>query len=101
MAEVVPAIIPENFEHLTAEVEKIKDFVNLVQVDIADGVFDNDRTWPFIGDKGDFEKLLSEEVGLPFWEDLDYEFHLMIDEPEKSLDNWIRIGATNIIVHIE
>ncbi|MCC5260089.1 hypothetical protein, partial [Staphylococcus aureus] len=46
MIEVVPAIIPESFLHLHDEVSKVKDFVSLVQVDIADGQFVKNKTWP-------------------------------------------------------
>lgn len=101
MIEIIPAIIPESFEHLHDEVAKVKDFVSLVQIDIADGIFVKNKTWPYVGDNGGFEKLLKEEIGLPFWEDVDYEFHLMIDEPEENFENWIKIGANGIIVQIE
>lgn len=101
MAEIIPAIIPESLSHLYDEVAKVKDFINLVQVDIADGIFVKNKTWPYIGDHGEFEKLLREETGLPFWEDVNYEFHLMIESPEKTLEDWIKIGASGIIVQIE
>lgn len=101
MAEVIPAIIPENFSHLHDEVEKVKNFVQLVQIDIADGQFVKNRTWPYVGDAGEFEKMLKEEMGLPFWEDVDYEFHLMIENAEQSLENWIKIGASGIVAQVE
>ncbi len=101
MTTIVPAIIPESFSHLHNEVAKVKDFVSLIQIDIADGKFVKNKTWPYTGDEGEFEKLLREEIILPFWEDVDYEFHLMIESPEKTLEDWIKIGANGIIVQIE
>src|SRR5579872_3303349 len=101
MADIVPAIIPRSFDHLTTEVSKVRDFVQFVQVDIADGVFTTHKTWPYIGDAGEFEQLSVEEIGLPFWEDLDYEFHLMIEKPEKTVEDWIGVGASSLVVHAE
>jgi ribulose-phosphate 3-epimerase len=98
---VIPAIIPRNFRHLEEDVAKVKDTVNLVQVDICDGIFVKNRSWPYHGDNGEFAKILNEEMGLPFWEDVDYEFHLVMNEPEKSIEEWIRIGASSIVVQIE
>ena len=101
MASIIPAIIPSSFQHLQSEVEKVKDLVSLVQVDIADGLFVKNKTWPYVGDTGEFEKLTREELGLPFWEDVDYEFHLMIENPQACIEDWIHAGASSIIVQIE
>ena len=101
MTTILPAIIPESFNHLHDEVAKVKDFVSCVQVDIGDGQFIKNKTWPYRGDMGEFEGLLREDMGLPFWEDIDYEFHLMIEQPEKTIQNWITVGASSIVVQIE
>jgi ribulose-phosphate 3-epimerase len=98
---IVPAIIPKNFQSLEEEVSKIKELASLVQVDVCDGVFTKNKTWPFIGDFGEFDKLAKEEIGLPFFDDIDYEFHLMIDKPELSVEKWIALGASSIVFHIE
>src|SRR5574337_1281408 len=101
MVEIIPAVIPEKFSDIEHEVQKVKDLVKLVQIDIDDGRFVEAKSWPYVGDTGEFEKLIKEEIGLPFWEDVDYEFHLMIENPEQSLENWIRLGASGIIVQVE
>jgi ribulose-phosphate 3-epimerase len=79
----------------------VKDFVDCVQVDISDGLFTKFRTWPYIGDTGEMEQLRIQEIGLPFWEDIDYEFHLMVTEPETVVGDWILAGASSIVVHLE
>jgi len=38
---------------------------------------------------------------MPFWEDLNFEFDLMIKNPEKTIDDWINVGASALIIHIE
>ena len=47
MIEVVPAIIPENFGHLSEEVEKVASLVSRVQIDVMDGNFAPVKSWPF------------------------------------------------------
>lgn len=101
MAHVIPAIIPKNFTHIEEHVSLVKDFVDYVQVDITDGTFTRHTTWPYVGDTGEYAKLVQEEMGLPFWEDVDYEFHLMIEKPEETVLDWIKLGASRIIVQLE
>lgn len=101
MINVTPAIITKNFKQLEEKVALVKDYCDFVQVDITDGKFTHNLTWPYTGDNGEYAQLATEEVGLPFWEDVDYEFHLMIEKPEETVAEWIKIGASRIIVQIE
>ncbi len=101
MTEVIPAIITKNFKHLEDKVALVKDFVEFVQVDITDGKFTHNITWPYNTDQKEFVELLLEERGLPFWEEVDYEVHLMIEKPEETVDQWIKIGASRIILQYE
>ena len=113
--QIIPAIIPKNFEHLKTELNLVKDFIPLVQIDITDGIFAPTKTWPFDSAQGKpsssvqdnlvmdkhFEKIVEQEEGMPFWKDLNFEIDLMIQNPEKTLDKWINIGASALVIHIE
>ncbi len=102
MITVVPAIIPHTREQLEEEIRKVSKFANLVQIDISDGIFVPTKTWPYNGrDLDYFEKLKTEEVGWPRWEDLEFEIHLMVKFPEHTVLDWIKTGAGTIIAHIE
>jgi len=102
MTKVVPAIIPHTKEQLTEEIRKVAQFAPLVQIDITDGVFVPTKTWPYNGrDAEFFEKLKAEEEGWPRWEDVEFEIHLMVKNPEEVLLDWIHTGATTIVAHIE
>lgn len=102
MIEVIPAIIPINKEQMLDEISKISNFAELVQIDISDGVFTKTKTWPYNGQDVDFfEKLKSEEIGWPKWETLNYEVHLMVQNPENILIEWIHTGVSSVVVHIE
>lgn len=99
---VVPAIIPKNREQFEGEIKLVSGFAKLVQIDVSDGEFTPFRTWPFNGlDSDYFAKLKTEEEGLPMWENIEYEFHLMIQDPEEFVESFIHAGATTIIVQIE
>ncbi len=102
MTQVVPAVIPRNKEQMIEEIKKVSGFAKLVQIDISDGKFTPFKTWPFNGQDADyFAKLKTEEEGLPMWEEIDYEFHLMIQDPEEYVEGFIHAGANSIIVQVE
>lgn len=99
---VLPAIIPQNKEQLTDEIERAASFASLVQVDIADGVFAHATTWPYKDRDVDyFERLKAEEEGWPEWERVDIELHLMVQTPETVVADWARTGVKAIVGHIE
>ncbi len=102
MIKVVPAVIPFNKSQLEEEISTVSAFADTVQVDISDGVFTRTKTWPYNGqDKEYFEKLKSEEVGWPKWEDVDVELHLMVEKPEEVLLDWVHTGISAVVCHIE
>lgn len=101
MTNIVPAIIPKNFSDLSEEIKKVKDFVSLIQIDVCDGEFAPSKTWPYIGDKGEFSKIINQEIGMPFWQDVDFEIHLMVNSPEDVVNDWVSSGASSVIFQIE
>jgi ribulose-phosphate 3-epimerase len=102
MITIVPAIIPHTKEQLEEEINKVSGFAGLVQIDISDGIFTPVKTWPYNEHDLDFfDKLRAEEVGWPKWDNLDFEVHLMIKNPEEVVQDWISTGISTIVAHIE
>ncbi len=102
MIQVVPAIIAHTKEQIEEEINKVWHFAKLIQIDVSDGIFTPHRTWPYNArDAGFFNDLKGEMVGWPRWEDVDFEIHLMIANPEEVLLDWIHSGAVSIVAHIE
>jgi ribulose-phosphate 3-epimerase len=102
MIEVIPAIIPESLGDIEDGVARVTGLVTCVQIDIADGKFAPAPTWPYIRTPdADFDALLKEENGLPEWEQMSYEIDMMVREPEKKIDDFVRIGISTAIFHIE
>lgn len=97
---IIPAIMPQNFEDIEIEVSMVKRYVSYVQLDLMDGKFAPEKTWPFhYGTDYNLTALTKEEISLPFWEDMNYELDLMVARPEEHLDTWLGIGAGRVIFH--
>ena len=101
--QIIPAIIPESLSDLESHLSLVKNLVKTVQIDICDGKFVPTQTWPYWKGKysDDFQMILKEENGLPFWQKLDFELDLMVLNPEEIVDDWIIAGASTIIFHAE
>ena len=102
MIEVVPACIPQTFDELAEKASTVKGLASMIQMDVVDGIFAPSRTWPYNRSSDPtFAKIILEEGGLPQWEDIDYELDMLVAEPEKKIDDWIKAGITSAVVHFE
>lgn len=99
--EIIPAIMPQSFADLQEKVGRVATHVKTVQLDIMDGDFVEDKTWPYLGDLLDFQKLTKEDMGLPEWQKINYEVDLMVSVPDRDAFEWITAGASRVIIHIE
>lgn len=97
--------MPDTYEDLVAKAKRVQGHVPLAQIDIMDGAFVKSKSWPYSegGTRKEphFVALMAQDEGMPFWEELDYEIDLMIGEPEKHIDEWLPLGASRLIFHIE
>ncbi len=100
MTDIVPAVLPESFEDITEHAARVKDLVPRIQIDIANGSYAPTKTWPYLND-AHLSALVSQDEGMPFWEDLSYEVDMLINNPETELDNWINAGIIAAVIHIE
>jgi len=99
--EIIPAILPITWKEVENGVASIQGMVKSAQIDICDGKFAPNATWPYKKRDDTFEMMIREERGLPGWEGLDYEFDLMVSDPAEIVDDWVTVGATRIIIHAE
>lgn len=120
MIEIIPAILPKNYEDLKNKIALVRGKVPVVQIDICDGIFVSNLTWPFlsIGKKPDlenskrsgfeeidldihFQNILNEQEGMPFWENIDFELDLMVSDVVQNFDVYTKLGARRIVFHVE
>src|SRR3990167_3597194 len=100
MNEIIPAILPKNYEELKNKIALVRGVALVVQVDICDGIFVKSVTWPFPDDQH-FSAILNEEEGMPFWEDIDFELDLMVSDAVANFDIYTKLGPRRIIFHLE
>lgn len=102
MIEVVPAIIPDNFAHLTDEVEKVAKFVSRIQVDVMDGKYAPSKSWPYSNERDwAYLQLLEGKTHLPHITEISYELDMMVENPEEHIDDWMKVGFKTLIIHTE
>ena len=90
--EVVPVINCEDYECVKKKLDKAESFLkdnSWLHIDVADGLFTFNKTW---GSPRDWATLR-----LPY----KIEVHLMVEEPERCVSDWLAAGAKRLIVHVE
>ena len=101
MIEIIPAIMPKTYDDLAEKMGLFAGVVSLIQVDVTDGKFTSNRTWPYNARDEHFAQIMVEGEGMPEWELLDFEADLMVENPEDAAGKWVAAGARRIVVHIE
>jgi ribulose-phosphate 3-epimerase len=102
MTEVIPAVLAKDINDLRQKIANVVNVSHIVQIDMCDGKFVSSSSWPM--QRGDMESttiILDEEEGMPYWENLDFEFDLMVKDAIKQFDFFVRLGAKRIIFHLE
>lgn len=99
--EIIPAIMPKSYSDIDEHVSKVFKHVEYVQLDIMDGNFVEEKTWPFFDkNKQSARELMEGEIKLPYFDKVKYEFDLMVKSPEIDLKKYIKLGANRLIVHV-
>jgi ribulose-phosphate 3-epimerase len=99
--DIVPAVLPGSFYQIEDAVEKVRGTVDCIQIDFVDGRYAPSVTWPYTyKDDHFFKSLINEEMGLPAWEEINYEFDLMIQTLSLSdFQNFCALGPARIVFH--
>jgi len=104
MIEIIPAILPKNYEDMKNHIALVRGVVPIVQIDICDGIFVKNTTWPYsTGGNEDYnlQNILNEREGMPFWEDIDFELDLMVSDAVTNFDIYSKLGPKRIVFHLE
>ncbi len=120
--EIIPTILVNTFDEVKKRIKQVEGYANWVQLDVMDGVFVNNETWPHSvvpgkakkgikyfkeirklkGLKTKIHPVKSRKAGTAkqLFNRVKIEAHLMVEEPEKEFDDWLKI-ADRIIIHFE
>lgn len=99
---ILPAIMPQEFADIGKAVAKISGSARTVQIDIMDGIFVPVSGWPYHPkDAKIWGDLQNHLITLPGMDKIEYEFDLMVMEPENELMEWVELGPSAIVIHLE
>ena len=91
MKKIAPSILSGNLLNLAVELELIKEAgADLIHIDIMDGIF-----VPNITAGWDLVSAIKSETDIPL------DVHLMIDKPERYLEEFVKSGADILTIHQE
>lgn len=96
--DILPAVLPKSWKDLAEHLQRLRGIARRVQIDVVDGHFAHGKTWPY-KDGAKFKEVVEQEHGLPLWEELDFEFDLMVADPAAVALDYVHAGASSIIVH--
>ncbi len=103
MKEIVPAILEKDFHEIKNKLEILRERAKTVQIDFCDGVFVSSQTWPFASggvEDYDFQKIINEEEGMPYWQDFEFEFDMMVADAVENFDIYMKLGPKRFIFHL-
>ncbi|WP_129596336.1 ribulose-phosphate 3-epimerase [Anaerophilus nitritogenes] len=91
MAKLAPSILSADFSSLLEDIKKVEDAgADLLHIDVMDGHFvPNITIGPLILNS------IKEKTNLPF------DVHLMIENPDLYIEEFVKAGADIITVHVE
>jgi len=100
--EIIPTILVDNFKQVKERIKKVEDYVSWIQLDIMDGVFVDNKTWPYTeGSINDLKEIST--CGRPAvgWKTrTKLEAHLMVEKPKEVIDDWLEV-VDRMIIHYE
>jgi ribulose-phosphate 3-epimerase len=91
---VIPAINEVEFPEVLKKIKIAKTFNSWVHLDIVDGKFAKNKTW------NKPEELKKFQVS-SFKFQVNIEVHLMVENPEAVIKDWVSAGVKRVIIHLE
>lgn len=96
---VIPVINCETLDCVKSRIRRAVSFFGReggwLHLDISDGRFTPALTW---NNPEELKNFLKSD---PILSNLKFEINLMVEQPEKMIEDWLRIGAKRIIVSFE
>lgn len=89
MHSIIPGILEKDWEAIEQKIELVKPFAPVIHIDLLDGKFAPNTSF---FDPAPFKK---------YTQDILFELHMMVEEPEQYLQAWSKQGFRRFIGHVE
>ena len=86
--EIIPTILVQTFDEIKEKIGAVEKYVEWVQIDVMDGLFVPEYSWQSPAELGDLDGKIKLEA------------HLMMEEPENVIEDWLNT-CDRVIVHLE
>ncbi len=86
---VIPSINRRDFASAASQIKKAESFARRIHIDVADGKFTENISW---GNPAELQSLETK---------LEVEVHLMVQEPERQIESWLKVGVKRVIVQLQ
>ncbi|MFA6476184.1 MAG: hypothetical protein WCV68_02080 [Candidatus Paceibacterota bacterium] len=94
--EIIPSIIAKDFSEVKTKLAQINGLVNWAELDIMDGVFVPEYTWPLNPAEGRQAAEDLNDIGGK----IKISAHLMVEYPETIVDDWQDL-VDRLVIHYE
>jgi hypothetical protein len=104
MKDIVPAILEKDFGEIKNKLAFLRGRAKTAAHRYLRWYFCSEQLWPFASggfEDFDFQKIMNEEEGLPFWTDFDFELDLMVADAIENFNTYMKLGAKRMIFHLE
>ncbi len=95
---VIPAINARNYAEAEDQMKIAAEFSGSIHLDICDGKYTKAVTW---GTPADIRKINPIVESWRRGQNVDFEVHLMVEDPEPAVEAWFAAGVKRVVVHIE
>jgi ribulose-phosphate 3-epimerase len=96
---IIPAIMPFNEGDVEAQVAQVSGVVDYVQIDLMDGVFVPQASWPYEDEVFALSEMYALEGVIKKYPGLKFEVDLMVDHAPSLAPALVHVGVHRVIFH--
>ena len=94
---ITPTCVPHSFDDVTSAISAVQSFAHSIHLDIDDGIFTPQISWPYQSPAVFSQSEISKLVDT----DLPVQVHLMVKDPRSIGMALAHAGVETLVVHAE
>ncbi len=103
MSNIIPAILPKNLSELRERLALVEGAVREVHIDVVDGQYAPNLTWPYAGagQEEEFTNIAEHRDALPYRDSVAVEVDVMVEDSPQVAREWCAAGASRVVLHAD